>query len=77
MAPETTHDDLCVLPESETRRLTGLSKFTLLRMRKLPDAGGLPFIRISAGRIGYLKRDLDAYLLARRVGSLPKPAEAA
>lgn len=76
MITEATHEDLHVLPEIEVRRLTGLSKFTLLRMRQSDGAGGLPFVRLSAGRIGYLRRDVHGYLLACRVGSLASPAAA-
>jgi hypothetical protein len=70
-------DDYAVLTEPEVRRLTGLSKITLLRMRKRDDCGGLPYIQLSPGRIGYMRRDTCAYLIARRVGSLPQPAKAA
>jgi hypothetical protein len=36
-------------------------------MRQQPDCGGLPFVRLSEKRIGYLRRDVGAFLLARRV----------
>ncbi len=59
-----------VLSAIDTARKLGVSKITLLRMRKLPDAGGLPYVRLSANRVGYIRRDLRAYLAARRVGKL-------
>jgi hypothetical protein len=43
-------------------------------MRQQPDAGGLPFIQLSQGRIGYRLSDIEAYLTARRVGKLPGEA---
>lgn len=60
-----------VLTAAEAAKQLGLSRFTMLRMRRSPDAGGLPFVRLSQGRIGYRGRDIEAYLLARRVGRLP------
>jgi len=63
-------DDL-ILTEPEARHLLRLSKLTLIRMRMRADKGGLPFVRLSAGRIGYLRRDLVSYLAAQRVGTLP------
>jgi hypothetical protein len=63
--------DDAVLTEPEARQLLRLSKITLLRMRQLDDRGGLPFVQLSPGRIGYFRRDVLAYLAARRVGRLP------
>jgi hypothetical protein len=60
-----------VLTEREARTLLRLSRVTLLRMRQLPDKGGLPFVQLSSGRIGYLRSDVRSYLAARRVGRLP------
>lgn len=60
-----------VLTAAEAAKQLGLSRFTMLRMRRSPDAGGLPFVRLSQGRIGYRGRDIEAYLFARRVGHLP------
>jgi hypothetical protein len=68
-SPATIEDQ--VLTEPEARQLLRLSKVTLIRMRKLADKGGLPFVRLSAGRIGYFRRDIVGYLAARRVGTLP------
>ena len=63
-------DDM-VLTEPEARQLLRVSKITLIRMRKLADKGGLPFVKLSPGRIGYLRRDIITYLATRRVGTLP------
>jgi hypothetical protein len=60
-------DDNSVLTEPETRKRVRLSKATLIRMRQSPDLGGLPFVRLSPGRIGYLWRDVKAYIEARRI----------
>jgi hypothetical protein len=46
-------------------------------MRQQKDQGGLPFIQLSPGRIGYRKSDIEAFLLARRVGHLPDEVPAA
>jgi hypothetical protein len=62
-------DDDTVLTEPETRKRVRLSKATLIRMRQSPDLGGLPFIQLSPGRIGYLWGDVKTYILARRVTS--------
>jgi hypothetical protein len=59
-----------VLTACETARMLALSEFTLLRKRQQPDGGGLPFVRLSAHRIGYRLGDVQAFLAARRVGSL-------
>jgi hypothetical protein len=60
-----------VLTAAEAAKRLGLSRFTLLRMRQLPNAGGLPFVKLSQARIGYWSRDVAAYLVAKRVGRLP------
>jgi hypothetical protein len=59
-----------VLSAAETASLLGLSSFTLLRMRQRPEADGLPWVQLSAKRIGYRLGDIRSYLQARRVGSL-------
>ena len=64
-----------VLTVKETASLLAISQFTLLRMRQRPNAGGLPYVQLSTNRIGYLRRDVHAFLAARRVGSLPKELE--
>lgn len=63
-------EDAC-LSTGETAQLLGVDRITLLRMRQLDDCGGLPWVRVSPGRIGYMRRDIRAYLAARRVGALP------
>jgi hypothetical protein len=68
-SPEDT-----VMTPAETARMLGLSEFTLLRKRKESGAGGLPFVRLSQHRIGYIRRDVLAFLAARRVGALPQAA---
>ena len=60
-----------VLTAAEVARLLSVSEFTLLRMRQRPSADGLPFVKLSANRIGYIRRDVLAFLAARRVGILP------
>lgn len=68
--------DHAVLSAAETASLLGVSKFTLLRMRQQQNAGGLPYVKISQNRIGYVRRDVLAFLAARRVGTLPETAAA-
>jgi hypothetical protein len=70
-------DDYAVLTPAETARLLGLHKLTLLRMRQRNDHGGLPFVRLSTNRVGYVWCDVRAFLAARRVGRLPNQQEAA
>jgi predicted DNA-binding transcriptional regulator YafY len=69
-------EDAC-LSAAETAQLLGVDKITLLRMRQLEDCGGLPWVRVSPGRIGYMRRDIRAYLASRRVGALPVQGEMA
>jgi hypothetical protein len=69
-------DDDTVLTEPEARKRLRLSKATMIRMRQSPDLGGLPFVRLSPKRIGYLWGDLKTYLEARRV-TVGERAEAA
>jgi predicted DNA-binding transcriptional regulator AlpA len=59
-----------VLSTREVSQALGLSTITIKRMRKLADRGGLPFVRLSPGRIGYLRNDVHAYIAARRVGNI-------
>jgi hypothetical protein len=70
-------DDDAVLPETEVRQILGLSRITLHRMRQRDDCGGLPYVRLSPGRLGYLRRDVRAFIVARRVGKLPEQLVAA
>jgi hypothetical protein len=65
-----------ILDAGETAETLNISKFTLLRMRKLPDGGGLPWVRLGMRRVGYRRADVRAYLLARRQGSLPEKPDA-
>lgn len=44
----------------DVARLTSLSTSTLLRMRRRGD--GPPWLPLSAGRVGYPKRGLEAWL---------------
>jgi hypothetical protein len=71
--PGKKFEDYSVLSPAETAQLLGLHKLTLLRMRQRDDCGGLPFVRLSSNRIGYVWVDVRAFLAARRVGSLPEP----
>jgi hypothetical protein len=59
-----------ILSPRETAKEIDLSEFTLMRMRQSPDAGGLPYVQLSPGRIGYRRGDIRAFLLSRRVGTL-------
>jgi hypothetical protein len=63
-----TPSEDAVLTAAETAAQLGLSKFTLLRMRQRPNADGLPFVKLGPNRIGYVRRDVLAFLAARRVG---------
>jgi predicted DNA-binding transcriptional regulator AlpA len=67
-------EDAAVLTATETAAMLGVSKFTLLRMRQRSAADGLPFVKLSPNRIGYLRSDVQAFLAARRVGVLPEAA---
>jgi hypothetical protein len=60
-----------VVSEAETALILGVSRWTLARKRKEPDAGGLPYVKLSAARIGYTMGTIRAYQRARRVGRLP------
>jgi hypothetical protein len=70
----TTPADDAVMSAEQTANLLGVSKFTLLRMRQRPDADGLPFVKLSPNRIGYVRRDVLAFIAARRVGNVLKAA---
>jgi hypothetical protein len=69
----TTENDAlnAVLSTREVSQTLGLSTITVKRMRKLADRGGLPFVQLSPGRIGYLRSDVHGYIAARRIGALP------
>jgi predicted DNA-binding transcriptional regulator YafY len=69
-----TREDCAVLTAAEIAELLGVHKLTLLRMRQREDAGGLPFVMLSEHRVGYLWRDVRAFLAARRVGKVLEAA---
>jgi hypothetical protein len=70
---DATWEDQVLSPRDTAKQL-GCSEFTLLRMRQRPNSDGLPWVRLTAGRIGYRRGDIRAYLLARRVGTTPEQA---
>jgi len=72
----TNPDEDTVLSAADTARLLGVSKYTLLRMRQREGCDGLPWVQITPGRLGYMRRDVRAYLVARRVGMLPEQVAA-
>lgn len=53
-----------IIKDKQAVELLGVSRSTLLVLRK---QGKIPYIQISAQRIGYLESDLQAYLNANRV----------
>lgn len=53
-----------IIKDKQAVELLGVSRSTLLVLRK---QGKIPYIQISAQRIGYLESDLQAYLQSRRV----------
>jgi hypothetical protein len=67
MFPNSNSQDVTVMSAADTARYLGVLKITLLRVRQRDARGGLPFVQLSPGRIGYLRRDVDAYLAARRI----------
>ena len=64
----TDPDQVLTIPE--VAKLLAVHHHTLLRMRQTPDAGGLPWVKISTQRIGYRRGDVEAFLASRRVGTL-------
>lgn len=58
--------DPAVLGHKEAARYLGIDPDTLWRHR---GTDRIPFVRLWAGKIGYLKKDLDAWLASRRVSS--------
>ena len=74
MTDQTVIFEDTVLTATDTAKMLGVSKFTLMRMRQRPGADGLPFVQLSPNRIGYVRRDVMAFLAARRVGALPEAA---
>src|SRR4051812_34951075 len=65
-------DEDAVLSAADTARLLGVTKITLHRMRQREGCDGLPWVQVTPGRIGYMRRDVRAYLIARRRGALPE-----
>jgi predicted DNA-binding transcriptional regulator AlpA len=76
VATENDTTPSVVLTPPQVASLLGMHKHTLWRMRNAPEAGGLPFVKLSPQRIGYIRDDVLAYLAARRVGKLPEAASA-
>jgi hypothetical protein len=68
-------DDDAVLTAAQVESFTSLGRFTLIRMRQRPNCDGLPYVQLSSNRIGYVRRDVMAFLAARRKGSLPVTAQ--
>ena len=60
------HDDLRLLSADEVADLVGRSARGV-RERKL--RGDLPYVRLDAGAAMYRRVDVDAFILARRIGS--------
>lgn len=56
---------------SETAQQLGVTKPTLWRWRRRADRNGLPYVQLSESRVGYLRRDVRAFLVARRVIEVP------
>ena len=76
-SPDEDGDDGWSVDSPKTMaKSLNLSPATLGRMRQEPDCGGLPYVKLSANRIGYLRRDWRAFLAARRVGSSPADKQA-
>lgn len=63
-APETAVIEPAVLKTAEAAVYCNLSPRTV---QTLTQSGKLQKVRLSKGRIGYLRKDLDAYLEASRV----------
>jgi hypothetical protein len=68
---ERVLEDDIVLPVNVAEKVLGESRWTLARRRQEPAAGGLPYVKLSAQRIGYRLGDIRRFLWARRVGRLP------
>ena len=59
-----------IVSADDAAKILGVHPHTLLRMCQSPDAGGLPWVKISAQRIGYRLGDIRSFIAARRVGTL-------
>ena len=55
-----------VLRTAEAAKYLGIAASTLTKSRLKPSADTVPWVRLTSRRVGYLVRDLDAYLDARR-----------
>lgn len=55
-----------VLRTAEAAKYLGIASSTLTKSRLKPGADTVPWVRLTSRRVGYLVRDLDAYLEARR-----------
>jgi hypothetical protein len=69
---DTSRNHNSVLTTKEAAARLRKHPVTLWKWRQLPDCGGLPFIQISDGTIGYRESDLEALLDARTVGREPR-----
>lgn len=56
-----------VLSERDAAKLLTVSTRTLQRWRL--DGGGPAFVKLVGARVGYMRRDLDAWLSSRRFDS--------
>ncbi len=61
--------------QAEVSRRTGISESTLEKKRL--NGSGPPFVRLGRRSIGYIKSDVDAWLLARRCKSTSEYIEEA
>lgn len=62
------NEAVAVLRPPEAAAYTGISEGKLAKMR-MAGGDGPVFIRLTTRSVGYLRKDLDAYLEARRVRS--------
>ncbi len=61
-----------ILRAKAAARYLGLSNSTLSKLRM--SGSGPAYVKASPRMVLYLQRDLDAWLLARRIGGSPLPA---
>lgn len=55
-----------VLSEDEASVYLNLAKSTLSKQRVYGGPDAIPFVKLGARRVGYLREDLDAWLASRR-----------
>ena len=72
MDTNMTPPELHILLTPDAARFIGAKESTLEKWRLRGD--GPPFIRIGPRKIGYLRSDLDAWLVSRRHQSTSEPA---